>query len=1296
MRAPRRQSNSRTSTRRLQGSYKMTVHGPEYGMGEELVLNPEAFPEAKVQDILEISQPDREHPRLVMQIRSLAPIRGKFQISILKDIATQFQLDLYQDVVVQKIEPTDAHVDFIELSFKDQFMSRADIWRYKVAMIGRCLYAGKTYEILGTRAQAEMLLANGKNVLCGVMANHTKLILRSKSSRIVWLIHMSREMWDFDDDGEMYFEKLVNRLVRGIVNKWLESTVSHSVTILMFSRSFYDKDQFPADYEPTANLFATECQGQAFGPGCTTAHMAEGHGPSINIDSEGRYYEDFYKVIIQDYTGPDWTQLFKSLKLEFASYAQLHRWRLPQTKQEAKYNVINSVNPITGEPNYAVQWKTLPYGVPSRAVDGNILEAINVTLNILDKHYMDRDLYRAGQGIVMITAGCSVYKVQQRLAQITKQRMMDNGVGMDMISLTKPPMHPVPLFIWQNEPASSNNITSSPLCCVAEEPTMSPPLTPLSPTSFIRCSPKAKSPTYNVPHWINVSFLGFDCTCAASKKSLLRCDCMDKQNESFHALPASRMFDIVVPEACMIFPIALVKVLEPTIPSPRAAYFPTQCAGSSIFSQFTNLQNPTNWRLEKAPLHMNEQYIQANIPARDVFAEYDDSVFDVAPTQVETPTRPSRRGPTETQSNPSTSIPMTPIFSRRITSMQNLQRIGDPAGSSPGYSLSRSFPKTPDFGPRSPEVESPVKISIPGRIVDSTFDLGCSMDSGLSMIKNRSMTDFLVSPRGRISSSDAYNSPSLFPHHSRGATSISTQNHNSPVVCHVNPFQLNECSNRLTSNRRRWSHIFPWNQNEHWISGPNWKSLVNPAVLPLTTDYYPQPNELLASYSESFYTLMLLENNSSLSTHQLLVEMVCQRLSSDYQLVTWEDTGMNPAAATSASFTCISSLLKGGDQKLPTVYHLSMGHRIHILHYDESLQTIDVKCYFKRPKSRSSNNEPVLYIYSLYDNLTKSFHKEQQNFYELPHPQDNWNTTDNLLSGYVDTMADSTKCRRIRFAIIPPLSMDEAAYKAKFQKVIDFLQSKVGKNDVVNVKFESSKSKDDDNMKPKKAVSREYYRVNCSTTARLDVDCRSEWLMLLLDQVYSMSTTFHIDVRWLACSGTVVEDFISSLRRRCKQAGVELRRVPEFTQVHYLQVHPLLSPILLPFPLSTLRGCTIKAMNEINDQLVAMGFVRDGAHMTGSAGIGYGLGIEQRKPAQPTLRKSSSCISSLDQWKQRGYEQYLHRLAPVFVRVIHDAIIWIPSYKYDMTFELSPQELYKRLCQWIQKTLERRTRSDSA
>ena len=83
-----------------------------------------------------------------------------------------------------------------------------------------------------------------------------------------------------------------------------------------------------------------------------------------------------------------------------------------------------------------------------RAADGNVLEAINFTLNVLEKHYMDRDVQRTGNSIVLISsAGSGVFAVDARLARVTKQRMMDNGIGMDMLSLAVPPLHTAPIFM---------------------------------------------------------------------------------------------------------------------------------------------------------------------------------------------------------------------------------------------------------------------------------------------------------------------------------------------------------------------------------------------------------------------------------------------------------------------------------------------------------------------------------------------------------------------------------------------------------------------------------------------------------------------------------------------------------------------------------------------------------------------------------------------------------------------------------------------------------------------------------
>jgi hypothetical protein len=85
---------------------------------------------------------------------------------------------------------------------------------------------------------------------------------------------------------------------------------------------------------------------------------------------------------------------------------------------------------------------------PSNASQGNVLEAINVTLNLLQFHFLDRDLHRTGNSLVVVSAGSGVFEVDRELAGITYQRMMDNGIGSDMLSLALPPLHIAPFFLY--------------------------------------------------------------------------------------------------------------------------------------------------------------------------------------------------------------------------------------------------------------------------------------------------------------------------------------------------------------------------------------------------------------------------------------------------------------------------------------------------------------------------------------------------------------------------------------------------------------------------------------------------------------------------------------------------------------------------------------------------------------------------------------------------------------------------------------------------------------------------------
>ena len=63
--------------------------------------------------------------------------------------------------------------------------------------------------------------------------------------------------------------------------------------------------------------------------------------------------------------------------------------------------------------------------------------------------------------------------------------------------------------------------------------------------------------------------------------------------------------------------------------------------------------------------------------------------------------------------------------------------------------------------------------------------------------------------------------------------------------------------------------------------GLNWKSLCQPAILPLTTDYVPPLKMMERSYDvNNFYQLLVDKNESPfLTPEDLMQELICLRLS---------------------------------------------------------------------------------------------------------------------------------------------------------------------------------------------------------------------------------------------------------------------------------------------------------------------------------------------------------------------------------------------------------------------------------
>ncbi|KAF4130534.1 Vacuolar membrane-associated protein Iml1 [Phytophthora infestans] len=1543
----------------------LVVHGPEFRSGELLVLNPDFFPDVRVLDLVEVSQPERAHPRLVLSVESLAAVRGKLQVSVAKEIAAQFGLEAFRPVTVRRVDQRDVSVDFVELSFKDQFLSRADIWRFKVTMLGQCVYVGRTVECLGIRSQVDAILANKTQLSCGVIGDATKIVVRSRSSRLFWLVQMSTEMWEFAPDGELYYEKLLNRLLRVLIAKWSGSSVSHSVTIIAFSRSFYDASQFPDGFDPRKVPFS-DPRRQGFGPGCGAPgiNMANGYSPTIHVDPvSGRYYEDFYKVVVMNFTGPDWSRLLLFLKKEFASYYETHRWRAPEESSPAQYEICHCPQPLSatagqeaprspdidsgGPEDLYVKWTKLPAGVPSRARDGNILEAINVTLNVLDKHYMDRDLSRTGQGIVMMTAGCSIFNVNSKLAEITEQRMMDNGVGMDMISLSTPPLHVVPLFIYSDPPSAETRVAPtnvetpsvmrkfsfSEASGASQESTppevtvpschgMSSLTSTSQPKSLERVRAgsdvlrRSSTPAtlnsataevgtsgsklmYDVPHWVNITFLDFGCGCGRANNVKPRttpspslsahldshgwhsCECQVKRSQQqFNPLPSFRMFDVTSPSVRLVFPVTLRNLMRRDAHStsrpglstePGCVKYdkdtedgenpidalPIRIAGSPNRLLFETSELPDLASSAPPPeqLHLSRSpdfdpiaasgqlrsatNLSASLYARAALEEYDESVFAPVVREGEASARNPRDRrfgfvPMESHDEHDSATSATIAGDGHLEWFLRNARKEASHGKSGKYRKENGFLRSESasmiqtlVSPRklkpkllqSPAIDRtkqhefsisrgvPIESrSVPKAEANTSFSLevmlGNSMEHqgsyhnvnvvtrpsstsnrglfgtpgknrddklypltrAMTMTKELPSTSgrspVIASPHGqdgkltssqrrlsnpgsplggmRRNQSELFRTPASLSFKASSATDTAAITPIDYRKAAVNPFQYTrgQGSQHLSSDRRRWSHLFPVSNHIAHLSssdivgevatldgeplfiGPNWTSLTSPAILPLTTDHFPSTQELRQGYTEAFYTLTIPTTATQSPTiecvpryrnhDELLIEMICQRLARDFQLVS----------------SCDSTASLMGNDSSPEsrrrVYHLSMGHRIHQLIYDAERQTVEVKRFVQR-EPHDPEVAFTSYNYSLWVGLTQSFQPHQQIFHRYPQPEDNWNALDNLLCGYLDDMADTMKCRRIRFAIVPPATMmdtnDEspaALYAAKFTKFKEYLQSRVAPSEfgdvehiVVNMVLDRPEATREASnhtvhlggnrmLSFKMACKASTLSVSSSSVSKFE-DSRTEWVMMRLEETLNMSQCFHLDVRWLACSGIAADEFVGTVRRRAKQAGLDLRRVPEYSRVSRVQIHPLIASLFLPLPLRVSHSF-VTALTHTLD------FVLDDERIADGSGIGYGLGIDQEtstnKPRANVRghRRSPSATARLllERWQQRGYKQFIHRRVPVFVRIIHDGLIWIPGYDYDRKGDGSAgMESSKTLFQQVCNTIDSQCRESS-
>jgi hypothetical protein len=1054
---------------------KLHVHGHEFQNGEEIVLNPDSFPQLKElvwkDYVVEVFHPQRagdataalaegspqNHLLLEIPESSAAPLKGKMQVSVLKDTAAIFQLAPFKDVTVRFLPKTQVEVDFVEVSLKDQFMSRRDLMYLKQSMAGTALYVGKTIRVQGTRWQVLDVRAGGQKVRSGVISETTKFTFRSRTSRIMWLVQISPEMWDMANSGMLYLEIFLT-VVRNVLSKWMKHKVSHSLTILFYSRCFYPE----MDQDRESSTSGGHYSHRRFTPKRKQSRAADDERESsfpyersdcfaVGVDEDGRHYHDFYKLVVFDSQIADVQPLLVKLKEEMNAFPRECGWRSPADFYVASFSPVE-----------AIQDESSPRpGVPSNARDGNLLEAVNLVLNIFEKHHIDRDLSRSGQSVVLITPGNGIFSVNKRLSEITEQRMMDHGIGIDLISLASRPLHKCPLFLFKQSdlsemklPGRKEGNPATELCLCNNNPhgsknghqrrsrTGSSDANADSQSAVadvgvasVRTGQLCKyclqrmenRKNYQIPLWIPLWFVQehmlIPHDCPLDEDITQFCDVCAPQsskNKVFEPLPMCRMFkdtdfthfgylSLPKPLECLLngFQSAGSSLSDDdrdnsapcTAPSASGSTYDNvmfaglhsdlvRARASSITCSDDSLSYDGEVVTKARSFSLSEQN-----KLLQEYEKYDDEVFGFAPAP--------KLAQKSSDSDMSVRLASTPPIRPGVSYLNSMikKRTGaigfhsgsagtgnDNGGSSSGGARWRQYEQ------REP---SPLNVDM--------AEYRGSLDAKVGSLDDDK-------DRPRITSSSFPNTFQLGdgsgPNHTPFTTSPVLRPAEGAVkedIFHSQAFMLKQ----LTSNQRRWSQVRPYEDQQYKIAQNvlKWRSLCFPALLPLASDFMPAPKELQAHYTESFYSVMLPDREEQNGVtfrdyRELVLEMVAQRLSQDFQLVSAEDSSDVGE--------------KGG-----TVFRLSMGHRIHEIVYNEETQTIDVKRYLQKVTTRS-DVDIMEYRYSLWSPVVDRFVTVAQEFRKYPQIEYQWNHLDQLICGYIDDMGEGIRYKRSLYCLLPP------------------------------------------------------------------------------------------------------------------------------------------------------------------------------------------------------------------------------------------------------------------------------------
>ncbi|ODV94381.1 hypothetical protein PACTADRAFT_45171, partial [Pachysolen tannophilus NRRL Y-2460] len=302
-------------------------------------------------------------------------------------------------VLIRLKQKKEIEADVVELYIRDIYLSRGDMWNLNLMLVGKCIYKSQRVTFIDNaiRGSVNGIYRNGRKVFSAYVGEDTKLVIRSESARLTFLIQISREMWNFEESGEIIFHKAINSLFPKIFKKWQELGTHHLITIVLF----------------------------------TSVDLGEENWKKLDHGERPRNTKDYYRVVVDQVNIVLWSEIMSSLRYEFANFMK---------------DIIFQKNDGTDE-NLKDEGNKDGRFLP--AIKGNILEAINLGTTLVTDHFRDPDLRHTTNHFVVITASAGLFDVDRDLMVETSKKMLSIDAALDIFCLSQPPLHAVPLFRYK-------------------------------------------------------------------------------------------------------------------------------------------------------------------------------------------------------------------------------------------------------------------------------------------------------------------------------------------------------------------------------------------------------------------------------------------------------------------------------------------------------------------------------------------------------------------------------------------------------------------------------------------------------------------------------------------------------------------------------------------------------------------------------------------------------------------------------------------------------------------------------